>query len=156
MSPAEAPAREHSPPDLDALPPEVEDLVVRAAEVAGVPMATLNLFDDQHQHQRSTTGFAGGTSPRGEAMCSVTLELGALVHVPDARTDPRFAGSPWVDGRHGQVRFYASAPLLARCGRVLGTLCTFDVEPHHLSTAQASALQRLADELAALLEPVRG
>ena len=45
-------------------------------------------------------------------MCDVTLELGVLVHVPDARADPRFAASPWVDGRRGQVRFYASAPVL--------------------------------------------
>ncbi len=137
----------------DELPPEVEDLVARAAEVAGVSMATLNLFDDEHQHQAATAGFTGGSSPRDEAMCSVTLQLGTLVHVPDARADPRFAASPWVDGRQGHVRFYASAPLLARHGQVLGTLCTFDVEPHRLSTAQLAALQRVAAELAALLEP---
>ena len=152
MSPADVTGLVRGADASAGLPADVEDLVARAAEVAGVPMATLNLFDDRHQHQVATSGFDGGTSPRAEAMCSVALELGVLVHVPDARTDPRFATSPWVDGRRGQVRFYASAPLVDAGGRVLGTLCTFDVEPHRLTGAQVAALQQLADRLAALLQ----
>jgi GAF domain-containing protein len=134
----------YADPD-EAQSDEVEDLVARAAEVAGVPMATLNLLDTERQCQVATSGFAGSTSPRRDAMCNVALELGAFVHVPDARQDPRFAHSPWVDGRLGEVRFYASAPLLTRRGHVIGTLCVFDVEPNRLDEAQVAELQQIAD-----------
>lgn len=141
----------HADPDA-VQPPDVEDLVVRAAEVAGVPMATLNLIDADRQCQAATAGFAGAPSPRREAMCRVTLESGTVEHVPDARADPRFADNPWVDGRRGQVRFYASVPLRTRRGHVIGTLCAFDIEPHRLSPDQLLALEQLAVEVVATYE----
>lgn len=122
----------------------IDDIVAEAAEVAGVGMATVNLLDSERQCQVATTGFPGLQSPRSEAMCDLTLQLGAFVHVPDARTDPRFAHSAWVDGRLGEVRFYASAPLTTRRGYVIGTLCVFDVKPHQLTAQQAQQLQQLA------------
>jgi len=134
---------------------EVEELVVRAAAVAGVSMATVNLFDAERQCQAATAGFEGTTTPRREAMCSVTLELGTFVHVPDAREDERFADSPWVDGRLGDVRFYASAPLVVGHGLVIGTLCVFDVEPHELTGAQVVALEELAAEVVRAYERER-
>jgi GAF domain-containing protein len=133
----------HADPDE---PPgdEVDELVAEAAETAGAAMATLNLLDSERQCQVATSGFTGSVSPRREAMCDLTLELGTFVHVPDARNDPRFAHSPWVDGRLGEVRFYASAPLTTRRGYVIGTLCVFDVEPHELTLRQVRQLQQLA------------
>jgi GAF domain-containing protein len=124
--------------------PDIDDIVAEAAAVAGVLMATLNLIDTERQCSVSTVGFQGVPTPRREAMCNVTLELGEFVHVPDARVDPRFADSPWVDGRLGEVRFYASAPLTTREGFVIGTLCVFDVEPHELSERQITELKQLA------------
>ena len=144
----------HADPD-EAQPPDVEDLVVRAAEVAGVAMATLNLIDSDRQCQAATTGFAGGVSPRREAMCNVTLESGTVEHVPDARVDPRLADNPWVDGRRGHVRFYASVPLRTRRGHVIGTLCAFDIEPHELSPDQLHALEQLAVEVVEVYERAR-
>ena len=134
---------------------DIDDLVAEAAEIAGVPMATLNLLDVERQCQVSTTGFEGGASPRREAMCSVTLELGTFVYVPDAREDERFAGSAWVDGRLGEVRFYASAPLVTPGGYIIGTLCAFDVEPHELSAEQIARLQQLAGRVVATFERER-
>lgn len=131
---------------------DLDDLVARAAEIAGVPMATLNLLDSDHQCQVTTAGFPGSVTPRREAMCNVTLELGTFVHVPDAGADPRFVASPWVDGRLGNVRFYASAPLRSRRGHVVGTLCAFDVEPHELSARQVEQLTRLAELVVETLE----
>jgi GAF domain-containing protein len=103
----------------------------------------------------STTGFAGAVTPRREAMCSITIELGAFVYVPDARDDPRFAHSPWVDGRLGAVRFYASAPLVTPDGYVIGTLCVFDIEPHELSEVQVAQLQQLAARVVETFERER-
>ena len=131
---------------------QVEQFVLRAAQIAGVPMATLNLIDCDRQCQAATTGFAGRTTSRGDAMCDVTLQLGTVVVVADASDDPRFVDSPWVDGRLGGVRFYASAPLTTRRGHVIGTLCVFDVEPHHLTAGQVAELVALAAQVVRTLE----
>ncbi len=141
----------HADPD-GSQSPDLDDLVVRAAEIAGVPMATLNLLDHDRQCSVVTSGCAAAVTPRCEAMCNVTLELGTFVHVPDAAADPRFTTSPWVDGRLGNVRFYASAPLVTRQGQVIGTLCAFDIEPHELSAAQVAELSRLAAQAIAIFE----
>lgn len=141
----------HADPDT-AQSPEVEEVVAQAAETAGVVMATLNLLDAERQCQVATTGFTGSATPRRDAMCNVTLELGTFVHVPDASADPRFASSPWVDGRLGEVRFYASAPLVTRRGYVIGTLCVFDVEPHELTAGQIAALELLAARVVQIFE----
>jgi GAF domain-containing protein len=146
---------EHTDPDAPQSA-EIEDLVARAAEVAGVPMATLNLLDAERQCQPATVGFDGGDVPRRDAMCDVTLRLGRFVHVPDARADERFAASPWVDGRLGEVRFYASAPLLTARGYVIGTLCVFDIEPHELSEDQIARLRLLAAQVVETFEGERG
>ena len=145
---------EHADPDAPQ-GAEIDDLVARVAEVAGVPMATLNLLDSERQCQVATAGFEGSATPRREAMCNVTLELGEFVHVPDARQDPRFADSAWVDGRLGEVRFYASAPLTTRRGYVIGTLCAFDIEPHELSDDQVAQLQVLAARVVEVYEQGR-
>lgn len=141
----------HADPDVPASA-DIEDLVAQAAAVAGVPMATLNLLDAERQCQVAARGVEAATSPRSEAMCQVTLDLGTFVHVSDAREDPRFSGSPWVDGRRGDVRFYASAPLFTRDGYVIGTLCAFDIEPHELSTDQVARLQQLAAQVVQAFE----
>jgi len=124
--------------------PDIDEIVAEAAEIAGVAMATLNLLDAERQCQVSTVGFAGGVTRRSEAMCEAALELGTFLHVPDARLDERFEHSPWVDGRLGEIRFYASAPLITPSGYVLGTLCVFDINRHELSADQIGQLERLA------------
>jgi len=145
---------EYADPDAPQSP-DIDDIVTEAATVAGVLMATLNLIDTERQCSVSTVGFKGAATPRREAMCNVTLELGEFVHVPDARVDPRFADSPWVDGTLGAVRFYASAPLMTREGFAIGTLCVFDVEPNELSEGQIMELQQLAGRVVETFERER-
>ncbi|WP_432548610.1 diguanylate cyclase domain-containing protein [Kineococcus sp. SYSU DK004] len=130
------------------------DAVVRAAAVvAGVPTATLNLFDGTRMCQVSTVGFRGVDSPLSESMCHLAVGSGEpLVHLPDARLVPEYAATPWVDGRAARVRFYASVPLTAPDGHVLGALCVFDTEPGRLDERQADALRGLAAVVVALLE----
>jgi GAF domain-containing protein len=156
VSEAQRVAALHELADPDAVvSADLDDIVAEAATVAGVLMAAVNLIDEERQCPAATVGFEGAPLPRREAMCNVTLELGQFVHVPDARTDPRFMDSPWVDGRLGAVRFYASAPLVTRDGFVIGTLCAFDVEPHELSPAQIAQLQALAARVVATFERER-
>jgi signal transduction histidine kinase len=131
---------------------ELTTLVRIAATVAGVPTATLNLIDERRQCQLTTVGFPGADSPREDSMCAQHFEAGEIVHVPDARADPRFADNPWVTGVHARVRFYASAPLVTADGHALGSLCAFHSEPHVLGDEQLARLKDLADLALALFE----
>ncbi|MEZ0491104.1 diguanylate cyclase domain-containing protein [Kineococcus sp. TBRC 1896] len=138
---------------LDAPADDELSAVVRAAAVvADVPHATLNLIAEDRQCQLTTVGFEGTDSARADSMCALHFEEGLLVHVPDASQDPRFARNPWVDGRLGRVRSYASAPLVSPEGHALGSLCVFDTVPGHVVPERLSVLQDLAGVLVALFE----
>ncbi|MFF5083843.1 ATP-binding protein [Actinoplanes sp. NPDC000266] len=138
---------------LDAPADDELSAVVRvAAMVADVPTATLNLIDEHRQCQLTTVGFEGGNSARTDSMCDIQLRKGRFVHVPDAREHHLYAANPWVDGRMANVRFYASAPLIAPNGYALGTLCVFDDVVKELTPRQIERLTDLADVLVGLFE----
>ena len=143
--------RRYCAPDAPA-EPELAAVLRLAAVVADVPTATVNLLDDEVQQNYCTLGFEGTTLPRDESMCQVTVVEGRGQHVPDATLDPRFAHNPWVDGRKGDVRFYASSPLVTDDGHIIGTLCVFGDEPKALSSTQQRSLDDLAGQVMALLE----
>jgi signal transduction histidine kinase len=136
-------------------PPEIEALVRVAAQIAGVPTAAVNLIDETWQCAVAPVGFAGGRSPRSVSLCARHFLSGRVVCVPDARSVPDYADSPWVTGALGNVRFYASIPLTGEDGDVLGTLCLFDVVERHLDDAQLSAVRDLGTVLVGLLERQR-
>jgi signal transduction histidine kinase len=141
---------------LDAPPAAELEAVVRvAAEVAGVPYATLNLLDDVMQHQLTTVGFAGRQCARDDSMCAVRLGRREFVHLSDARREPDYRDNPWVTGVLGRLVFYASAPLITPGGHVMGTLCVFDTEPRRLSPEQVDRLQDLAGIIVAFFERQR-
>ena len=86
------------PPRADLLA-----LVEIAAQVADVPMATINLITDTEQHQIATHGFDASVCSREDSMCNVVLGAGAPVIVPDASDDARFRDNPFVTGAIGSV-----------------------------------------------------
>ncbi|MCW2792509.1 MAG: cph1 3 [Nocardioides sp.] len=127
-------------------------LVEVAAQVAQVPMATINLITDTEQHQIATTGFDAAVCRREDSMCNVVLDAGRPVIVPDASRDERFKDNPFVTGVIGNVRFYAAHLLVTPAGVVIGTLCVFDEEPRTLDDRQERALASLAAQVVDLLE----
>ncbi len=136
------------------LPPEDElaGLVRVAATVAGAPVATLNLLDASVQVSLVTHGFPPGACERGDALCDVALREKRALHVPDLTLDGRFLGNPYVDGRLGQTRLYASSPLVTADGWMIGTLCVTDTLARTLAPAVLQALEDLAAQAMALLE----
>src|SRR5919112_4788103 len=135
--------------------PPRRDLVALAdvaAQVAGVPMATINLITDTHQHQVATVGFEASICTRADSMCNAVFEHGEPVVVPDAREDPRFRDNPFVTGAIGSVRFYATYPLTTPQDVPIGTLCVFDEQPRTLTDHQRGALTSLAERVVDLLE----
>ncbi|WP_436521374.1 sensor histidine kinase [Actinoplanes sp. HUAS TT8] len=122
---------------------ELEAVVRVAAMVADVPQATLNLIDANRQCQLTAIGFEPGEQPRSESMCDVHFLAGETIQIPDASKNPLYASNPYVDGRLGSVRFYASTSLITPSGYVLGTLCVF--EEHRVRTLSERQMARLAD-----------
>lgn len=127
-------------------------LVEIAAQVADVPMATINLITDTEQHQIATAGFEAAVCAREDSMCNVVFQGGVPVIVPDASQDDRFRDNPFVTGVIGDVRFYATHPLRTPEGTLIGTLCVFDTVARSLTDAQEAALVHLADRVVDLLE----
>ena len=153
------------PPDearrLDALreyavldtPPELEfdDLTALAAQICGTPIALISLVDGQRQWFKSKVGLTSQWTSRDEAFCAHALHSPALLLVPDAALDERFADNPSVTG-DPHIRFYAGAPLLTPTGHALGTLCVIDRVPRQLSAQQQSALQTLSRQVMVQLQ----
>ena len=142
--------------DVDAEPPHELQAVVRlATRVTGLPHAVVNIIDEKLQRQLAAEGFARGDCAREDSMCVYTVGVGGFVGTVDASGDPRFAANPWVDGRLGAVRAYASAPLLTPEGLTLGTLCVFDTEPGELTPAQRADLGDLASLVVSIFDRER-
>ncbi len=83
------------------------------------------------------------TIPAQDALCTVTVQRGEPLVVPDAQADPRFAGLPAVRAAGG-VRSYLGHPLRAATGHVVGTLCVMDVVPRDWTAEQTRSLADLA------------
>ena len=57
-----------------------------------------------------------------------------------------------MNGAIGDVRFYASTPLVLPEGAIIGTLCVFDLEPRVLDTQRTEFLLTLADRIVDVLD----
>ncbi|MCL8027068.1 sensor histidine kinase [Nocardioides bruguierae] len=131
---------------------DLQALVDIAAQVADVPLATINLITDTEQHQIAVTGFDAAVCSREDSMCAGVLHEPEPVIVADASQDPRFADNPFVNGEIGDVRFYATHQLRTPEGVTIGTLCVFDTVARSLTDEQEHSLVRLADRVVDVLE----
>lgn len=138
---------------LDQPPePDLLGLVQLAATVCGVPTAVINIIDDRSQHQIAAIGMQASTCSREDSMCAAVLQNPGLVVVPDARDDDRFAANPFVTGVIGNVRFYASSPLITPQGVPIGTICIFDEQTGDLTPERRDSLNLIAHQVIDVLE----
>jgi len=130
---------------LDTPPEERFDRYTRiAAELFDVPIAIVSLIDTDRQYYKSHHGIDLSESPRETAFCAHTILDNAVLQVPDALEDDRFADSPFVAGEP-RVRFYAGVPLAGADGSLLGAFCVVDKRPRQLDQQQLTLLRDLAD-----------
>lgn len=139
-------------------PPEAafDALVHAAAAVCSAPMALVSLVDERRQWFKARVGLPDATeTPREQAFCAHAILHNELFEVPDAASDPRFAGNPLVTGDPG-IRFYAGVPLFLADGAAVGTVCVIDRVPRALDGRQRQVLAELGRAAAALLNARRG
>jgi len=133
--------------------PEVafDDLALLASHICETPIALISLVDADRQWFKAHPGIAVTQTSRAVSFCSHAIEHSGLFIVPDAREDERFRDNPFVAGGPF-FRFYAGAPLLAREGEALGTLCVIDRVPRNLTQGQREALDALRRQVEGQLE----
>ena len=130
---------------LDAPPAEAFDRITRlATRLFDVPIAMVNFIDSNQQWCVSAQGLSVQSTPRNVSFCTHTIQSDGVMVVEDAREDERFADNPFVTGEPG-IRFYAGAPLKAKNGYRIGTLCLLDHEPHTFSDKNRQSLRDLAN-----------
>lgn len=120
-----------------------DDLTALAAHWLSTPIALISLVDGHRQWFKSRVGLDVTETPREMAFCAHAINQAALMEVPDARQDPRFANNPLVTG-FPEIRFYAGMPIASPDGQLIGTLCVIDRQPRTLSDKERDTLQRLA------------
>ncbi len=134
-------------------PPEAafERIASLAARILEMPDAFISFVDQDRQWRKAILGSQARETPREASFCAHAILGDAVMVVPDATADPRFADNPMVTGEQG-VRFYAGAPLRDPDGHRLGALCVTDTRPHRFDERQQAILSDLAalvvDELA--------
>jgi PAS domain S-box-containing protein len=142
---------------LDSAPEVIFDQATRlAADLCLVPIALISLIDAERQWFNSNIGLDGtAETARFLAFCSETCRSDALLEIPDASQDPRFADNSLVTGEP-HIRFYAGAPIVMPDGERVGALCVIDRAPRRLTDTQRTALAGLSRMVAtALLERER-
>ena len=128
-----------------------DDLALLASHICETPMAAISLIDADRQWFKARVGFAVSETPRSISFCTHAIKQREIFVIPDASKDERLRNNPQVTG-DPHIRFYAGAPLIAREGHALGTLCVVDRRPRLLSPAQAEALGALQRQVEAQLE----
>jgi GAF domain-containing protein len=142
--------------DLDLLDTEPEaefdELVRRAAEATGAPVAVITLVDEARQWFKARVNLEMESSDRDLSFCAhAILTPGDLTVVPDTLDDERFSDNLLVT-EEPNIRFYAGAPIFTPDGHAAGTLCVIDTAPRGLSEEQAQALRALAAEVSRQIE----
>ncbi len=124
--------------------PEFDRLVRLAQKLFEVPTVLISLVEGQRQWFKAKVGIDVCETGRDVSFCAHAIMDRAVLVVPDARNDARFADSPLVQGPP-HIRFYAGAPLITPGSHKLGTLCLIDGAPRaRFSEADAQVLSDLA------------
>lgn len=133
-------------------PAALQNLVALAVQLCNARYGAINVITEDEFHQIAALGLEPLMCARDDSLCGQVLKYGSTVVVEDCSEDVRFRANPFVDGRFGAVRFYATTPLLTTDGVPLGTLCIFDEEPGSLTGQQTAGLETLAAQVVDVLD----
>jgi hypothetical protein len=143
---------------LDRTPdPELEQLVHRAAEVSGFPIALVSLVTEQIQFFRAQVGLppdleASRATDRCTSFCQYVVAGDEPLRIEDATREPALPTE--LVERYG-IRAYVGFPVRV-AGKTVGSFCVIDVKPRRLEPAQLEELSKLAQAASARLESLAG
>ena len=131
----------------------LDELVRRAADVAGFPIAWISLVERERERLRARLGveFSELASDRSFALQE---RPGRALFIGDASAT-RWRNHPLVSGAP-HARFVGVLPLLATGGEVLGALTVLDPSPRVLFPDERTALANIASLAVARVEALRG
>jgi hypothetical protein len=129
---------------LDTPPEDTFDRLTRfASRRLGVPIALVNLIDEERQYFKSAIGMGDLRElPVAVGVCSHAVATGKPLVLDDARANPAFASNPIVTD-YGLVA-YIGIPLETSAGHCLGTFCVVDTEPRTWSEQNIATVRNLA------------
>ncbi|WP_392544480.1 PP2C family protein-serine/threonine phosphatase [Oryzobacter telluris] len=128
---------------LDTPNEERFDRLVRLAkELFGVPLAAVNLIDEERVWSKASVGSPAPEAPRADSVCNHTIRQEGAFVVPDITADDRFTGSDLLMG--SGLKFYAGEPLHSGDQRI-GALCVMGFEEREMSDAELRLLRVMAD-----------
>lgn len=129
---------------LDTPPAEPFDKITALVrDVLQVPISAVSLVDRKRQWFKSAQGLSVTETARSVSFCSHTIKDEAVLIVPDAQADGRFAGNALVTGAP-YIRSYAGAPLRTPDGYNIGALCAIDTVAREFTPAQIGILSSFA------------
>ncbi len=132
-----------------------EALLKVASELSGVPSAAINIIGlCRQQTLAAFNPHYPAQLERRDTFCTIVVDSGVMMEVPDASKDPRFCNNPLV-AAPGGLRYYAGFPLVSRRGAILGALCLSHTAPRRLTARQKAHVADLAVVAGRLLEAHR-
>ncbi len=133
----------------------LDEIVWRAAAIAGTQVAAISLVAETDQYFKAGIGFGVPHTPRDVSFCAyVLLDRRPLV-ILDARLDARFADNALVI-MPPRIRFYAGAPVYGEGPQPFGALFVMDnASRSNVSAALVASLCHLAEEASAILAASR-
>jgi diguanylate cyclase (GGDEF)-like protein/PAS domain S-box-containing protein len=131
----------------------LDELVRRAADVAGFPMAWLSFIERERERVRARVGVDFVELP-SERSFALQERPGKALFISDAqgtrwRTHPLVSGAP-------HARFVGVLPMVASSGEVMGALTVLDPAPRVLFPDERTALANIASLAVARVEALRG
>ncbi len=121
-------------------------------------MALISVVTPDRQLFRSYMGLPDpwaslGETPLSHSFCRFVVASKAPLEVVDARSDPRFCGSPALVGMG--FCSYLGVPIRSQSGEVLGSLCVLDRHPRQWDRSDLQTLEDLRDCLETQLAQMR-
>jgi len=129
---------------LDTPLEERFDRITRLARrVFDVPFCAISCIDEHRQWFKSIQGSSTTQTARCVSFCQHTILQDESFVIEDARVDPRFRGTPLVDG-DARVVFYAGVPMYGANQLPVAAFCIVDHQPRTISADQLTMLKDFA------------
>lgn len=140
---------------LDTLPKQdYDDVMQLAALLFQAPIVSVALVNKERIWTKAMLGLPEQVQPLTNDVlfaARVVASPNSMLIIEDVQQDEALAKHPYVVGAPG-VRAYAGTPIIAADGEVVGALGVMDTCVRSFSSAQCAALQRLARQVATMLE----